>query len=185
MNKVELEYFLIYLNYIIFLWMWELDDKESWVPKNWCFWTVVWRLLRVPWIVRRSSQSIRKEISPVFSLEALMLKLKLQYLAIWCEELTHRKRPWCWARLKVGGEGDIRGWDGWMASLTRWKWVWVSSESWCRTRKPGMLQSLGSQKVGHDWATDLNTYDMYVRHNTSFPMSKQTRKGDQSQMRKH
>ena len=77
-------------------------------------------------------------------------------LATWCEELTHQKRPWCWERLKVGGEGDDTGWDGWMASLTQWTWVWVSSRSWWWTGKPGMLQSMGSQRVRHDWVTELN-----------------------------
>ena len=77
-------------------------------------------------------------------------------LATWCEELTHLKRLWCWERLKAGGEGDNRGWDGWMASLTRWTWVWVSSRSWWWTGKPGVLPSVGSQRVGHDWATELN-----------------------------
>ena len=71
-----------------------------------------------------------------------------------CE--THRKRPWCWERLKVGREGDDRGWDGWMTSLTQWTWLWASSRSWWWTGKPGMLQSMGSQRVGHDWATELN-----------------------------
>ena len=66
-------------------------------------------------------------------------------LATWCEELTHWKRPWCWERLKAGGEGDNRGWDGWMASLTRWTWVWASSGSWWWTGRPGVLQSIGSQ----------------------------------------
>ena len=77
-------------------------------------------------------------------------------LATWCEELTHWKRPWCWERLRTGGEGDDRGWDGWMASLTQWTWVWVNSGSWWWTGRPGMLQSMGSQRVGHDWATELN-----------------------------
>ena len=77
-------------------------------------------------------------------------------LATWCEELTHLKRPWCWERLKVGGEGDDRGWDGWIASPTQWTWVWASSGSWWWIGKPGMLQSMGSQRVGHDWATELN-----------------------------
>ena len=75
-------------------------------------------------------------------------------LATWCKELTHWKRPWCWERLKAGGERDDRGWDGWMASLTRWTWVWASSRSWWRTGKPGVLQSMGSQRAGHDWATE-------------------------------
>ena len=77
-------------------------------------------------------------------------------VATWCEELTHLKRPWCWERLKVGGEGDNRGWDGWMASPTQWTWVWVNSGSWWWTGKPGMLQSMGSQRVGHNWVTELN-----------------------------
>ena len=70
--------------------------------------------------------------------------------------LTHLKRLWCWERLKTGGEGDDRGWDGWMASRTRWTWVWVNSGSWWWTGRPGVLQSMASQRVGHDWATELN-----------------------------
>ena len=71
------------------------------------------------------------------------------------EKLTHWKRPWCWERLKVGEEGDDRGWDGWMASLTQWTWVWVNSGSWWWTGRPGVLQSMGSQRAGHDWVTEL------------------------------
>ena len=81
------------------------------------------RLLRVPWTARRSNQSIQKEINPEHSLEGLMLNLKFQYFGY----LMRLKRPWCWERLKAGGEGDNRGWDGWMASLTQWTWVWASS----------------------------------------------------------
>ena len=99
-----------------------MDGCESWTIKKaehqridafelWC-----WRrLLRVPWTARTSNQYILKDFSPEYSLEGLMLKLKLQYLASWGRELTHLKRPWCWERLKAGGEGDDRGWDGWMA----------------------------------------------------------------------
>ena len=88
-----------------------------------------WRtFLRVPWTARRSSQSILKEIISEDSLEGLMLKLKFQYLATWCEELIHWKRPWCSERLKAG-EGDDRGQDCWMASPTQWTWVWASSGS--------------------------------------------------------
>ena len=98
----------------------------------WC-----WRRLsRVPWTTRRSSQSILKEISPEYSLEGLMLKLQFQSLVIWCEELSHWKRPWCWERLNVG-EGDDRGWDAWMASSTWWTGIWVSSRNWWRTGRPG------------------------------------------------
>ena len=112
------------------IWMWELDHKESWVPKNWCSWTEgYWRrLLRVPWTARTSNQSILKEINPEYSLEGLMLKL--QYFGPWCEELTDWKRPWCWERLKAGGEEFDRGLDGWMASPTRWTWFWARSWSW-------------------------------------------------------
>ena len=96
------------------------------------------RLLRVPWTTRRSNQ------------------------------LTYWKRPWCWEGLGAGGEGDDWGWDGWMASLTQWTWVWIDSGSWRRTGRPGVLQFMGSQRVGHDWATDLTwlyTYRnlMYVK----------------------
>ena len=77
-------------------------------------------------------------------------------LATSCDELTHLKRPWCWEGLGAGGEGDDRGWDGWVASLTRWAWVWVNSRSWWWTGRPGMLRFMGSQRVGHDWATELN-----------------------------
>ena len=95
-------------------------------------------------------------MNPEYLLEGLMPKLKLQYFGHWCKELTHWKRPWCWERLKAGGEGDDRGLDDWMASSTRWTWVWVSCGSWWWTRKPGVLQSMGSQRVGHDWAIELN-----------------------------
>jgi len=135
---------------------------ESWTIKKaehrridafelWC-----WRrLLRVSWTARRSNQYILKEISPEYSLEGLMLKLT-NTLATWCEELTHLKRPWCWEGLKVGGEVDDRGWDGCIASPTQQTWVWASSGSWWWTGKPGMLQSMGLQRVGHNWVTELN-----------------------------
>ena len=77
-------------------------------------------------------------------------------LTTWCKELTYWKRPWCWERLRAGGEGDNRGWDGWMASPTQWTWVWVNSGSWWWTGRPGMLRFMGSQRVRHDWATELN-----------------------------
>ena len=138
---------------------------ESWTVKKaehrkidvfelWC-----WRrLFGVPWTARRSNQSILKEISPGCSLDGLMLKLKLHSstLASSCEELTHWKRPWCWEGLQAGGERDDRGWDGWMASPTRWTWVWVNSGSWWWTGSPGMLRFMGLQRVRHDWATELN-----------------------------
>ena len=127
---------------------WRIDPFELWCWR---------RLLRDPWTARRSSQSILKEISPDYSLEELRLKLNSNILTTSCEELTHWKRPWCWERLKAAGEGDHGGWDGWMASLTQWTWVWASSGSWWWTGKPGMLQSMGSQSRTwlSDW-TELN-----------------------------
>ena len=138
------------------VWMWELDYKESWTLKNWCFWaSVLEQTPESPLDCRESSQSILKEISPEYSLEGLIWSWSSNTLATLCEEPTHWKRPWWWERLKAG-EGDDRGWDGWMASLIPWMWVWVSSESWWWTGKPGVPQSMGSQRVRHDWATELN-----------------------------
>ena len=150
------------------VWMWELDYKESWAPKNWCFWTVVLeKILESPLDCKEiHSVHPKGNQSWIFSeYSASVLSLNIQdwcwnwnnnTLATWCEELTHWKRPQCWERLKEGGEGDDRGWDGWMASLTQWTWIWASSRSWWWTGKPGMLQSMGSQKVGHNWMTKLN-----------------------------
>ena len=88
-------------------------------------------------------------------------------LATSCEELTHWKRLWCWEGLGAGGEGDDRGWDGWMVSLTRWTWVSVNSESWWWTGRPGVLRFMGSQRVGHDWATELNWTELKQKDYTS------------------
>ena len=107
------------------------------------------RLFRVPWTARRSNQSILN-IHWNIHWKDWCWSWNSNTLVTWCKELTHWKRPRCWERLKSGGEGDDRGWDGWMASLTRWTWVWVSSRSWWWTGKPGMLQSTGLQWVGHD-----------------------------------
>ena len=138
-------------------------ECESWTIKKAEHWTIdafeLWywrRLFRVPWTARRSNQSILKEISPEYSSEGLLLSWNSNTLATWCKELTHWKRPWCWERLKAGGEGNDRGWDGCMASLTWWTWVWVSSRSWWWTGKPSVLQSMGSQRVRHKWSTELN-----------------------------
>ena len=113
----------------------------------WC-----WRrLLRVPWTARRSNQSILREISLECSLNWCW-SWNSNTLATWCKELTHWKRPWCWERLRAGGEGDDRGWDGWMAS----PWVWVNSRSWWWTGRPGVLQFMESQRVRHDGVIKLN-----------------------------
>ena len=122
------------------------DSSEVWCWR---------RLLKVPWTARRSSQSILNEINPEYSLEGLMLKLKLQYFGqyTWYEELSLWRRPWRWERLRAGEVGN-RGWDGWMASSTQWTWVWENSGRWWRTRKPGMLQSMKSPRVSHDLVTE-------------------------------
>ena len=129
---------------------WRIDAFELWCWR---------RLLRVPWTARRSNQSILKEISPGIPLEGMMLNWNFSTLATSCEELTHWKRLWCWEGLGAGGEGDDRGWDGWMASLTRWTWVWVNSRSWWCTGRPGVLWFTGSQRVRHNWVTELNWTD--------------------------
>ena len=138
------------------VWMWELDYKESWALKNWCFWIVVLEKTLESPLDCKEIQSILKEISPECSLEGLMLKLKLQYFGHLMRRADSFEKTLFWERLRVGGEGNDRGWDGWMASPTQWIWVWVSSRSWWWTGRPGMLQSMGLQRVGHDWVTELN-----------------------------
>ena len=144
------------------VWMWEMDSKESWALKNWCFWTVVLeKTLESPLGCKESNQYILKEISPDLLIRIppcikLMQKLKLQYFGYLIERIDLLKNILMLGGLKVGGEGDDRGWDGWMASLTRWTWAWVSSGSWWWIGKPDMLQFIGLQRVGHDWATELN-----------------------------
>ena len=141
-------------------------ESESWTikkPEHWridAFELWCWRrLFRVLWSARRSNQSILKDISPEYSLEALMLKLKLQSFDHLMGRTDSFEKILMLGKIEGGGEGDDRGWDGWMASLTRWKWVWVNSGSWWWTRRPGVLQFMGSQSVGHDWVTELNWTD--------------------------
>ena len=140
--------------------MWELDHKEGWAPKNWCFWIVVLeKTLENPLDC--------KEIKPVNlkGNQTLNIHWKDWYwswssntLATWFEELTHWKRPWCWERLKAGGEGDDRGWDSCMALLIQCPWVWGNSGRQWRTGKSGVLQSMGSQRVRHDWDWRTTTH---------------------------
>ena len=138
---------------------WTIKKAECWRINTFELWC--WRrLLRVPWTARSSNQKILKKISPEYSLKGLMLKLR--YFGHLMQDLTDWKRPWYWERLKVGGKGDDKGWDGWMASPTRWTWVWVSYRKWWRTGKPGVLQFTGLQRVGHDWATELNWWLMIL-----------------------
>jgi len=141
------------------VWMWELDYKESWAQKNWCFWTVV---------LKKTLESPldRKDIKPVNSkgnqswIFIGRTNVEAEAPTLWPPDVKSRllrKDPWCWERLKAGGEGHDRGWNGWMASPTQWTWVWASSERWWRTGKPGVLWSMRSQRVKHNWATEQQT----------------------------
>ena len=129
--------------------------------------------LRVPWTARGSNQLILKEISPEYSLKDWCWSWNSNTLATWCEELTHFKRLWCWKRFKEGGEGDNRGWDGWMASPMRWTWVWVSSWSWWWTRSSGVLLSMGLQSYTTDqlkW-TEQKVYNLCLNPSPVTSMS--------------
>ena len=112
--------------------IWELDYKESWAWKNWCFWTVVLeKILESPLDCKAIKPANPKGDQSWIFIGRTDVKVETpNTLATWCEEVTHLKRPWCWEKLKAGGEGDDRGWDGWMASPTGWTWVWASSRSW-------------------------------------------------------
>ena len=143
------------------VWMWELDHKESWCQRTDAFDLWYWRrLLRVPWTARRLNQSILKEISPEYSLEGLMLKLKLQYFGYLMHRTDSLEKTLMLGKSEGRRRGDNRGWDGWMVLLTWWTWVWASSGSWWCTGKPGVLQSVRSQRVGHNWATQLIWTDL-------------------------
>ena len=125
---------------------WTIVKVEHWRTDTFQLWC--WRRpLRIPWTARRSNQSILKEISPECSLEGLMLKLNLQYFGHLMQKTDSLEKTLMRKRLKAGGEGDNRGWDGWMASLTQWTWVWATSGSWWWIGRPGVLRSLGLQRV--------------------------------------
>ena len=135
--------------------MWELDYKESWAPKNWFFWTAV---------LEKTLESPLddKEIQPIHpkgnkswtGFGRTDPEADTPIFGYLMSKTDSLERAWCWERLKVGGEGDNRGWDGWMASPTQWTLVWAGSGRWWRSGKPGVLQSIGSQRVGNDWATE-------------------------------
>ena len=135
--------------------MWELDHKEGWALKNWCFWTVV--------LEKTFESPVDCKIKPVKPkgnqswIFIGMTDAEAETSILWPPDAKNwltGKDP-CWERLKAGGEGDDRGWDGWMASPTRWTWICTSSGSWWWIGMPGMLQSMGSQRVRHDWVTEL------------------------------
>ena len=150
---------------------------ESWTIKKaehrrtdafelWC-----WRrLLRVPWTARRSNQSILKEISPECSSEGLMLKLKLQYFGHLMWRTDSFEKTLMLGKIEGRRRRGRQRWDGWMASLTPWTWVWASSGSWWWTGRPGVLQSMGLQRVGHDWGTELNWTEHFSAHGHSIKL---------------
>ena len=123
--------------------VWMLDHKESWALKNWCFWTVVLEKTLESPLDSREIQPVHPKGHQywIFIGRTDAEAETPNTFATWCEKSTHWKRPWCWERLRAGGEGDNRGWDGWMASPTRWTWVWSSSGSCWWTGKPGVVQS--------------------------------------------
>ena len=145
--------------------MWELDCEESWAPKNWCFWTVV---------LEKTLESPLdcKEIQPVHSkgdqswVYFGRTDAKAETPIRWPPHVKSWLigKDWCWEGLGAGGKGDDRGWDGWMASLTLWTWVWVNSRSWWWTGRPGMLQFMGLQRVGHDWVTKMKWTELNIVH---------------------
>ena len=146
------------------VWMWELDYEESWAPKNWCFWTVV---------LEKTFESPLdcKEIQPVHTEGDQPWDFfgrndaKAETPVLWPpheKSWLIGKKLWCWEELRAGGDGDDRGWDGWMASLTQWKWVCVNSGRWWWTGRPGVLRFMGSQRVGHDWATELDWRSSWI-----------------------
>ena len=149
--------------------MWELDCEKSWAPKNWCFWTVA---------LEKTLESPLdcKEIQPVHPKEDQSwvfigrTDTEAETPVLWPShaELTHWNRPWCWEGLGAGGEGHDRGWAGWMASLTQWTWFWVNSESWWWTGRPGLLWFIGSQRVRHDWAIELNWIESCCNTKSTF-----------------
>ena len=134
---------------------WTIQKAERWridAFELWC-----WRrLLRVPWTARRSHQSILKGISPEYSLEGLMLKLEVQYFGHLMRRTDSLEKTLMRGKIEGRRRGYDRGWDGWKASLTQWAWVWLNSGSWWWTGRPGILLSMGSQRVRHDWVTELN-----------------------------
>ena len=141
------------------VWMWELDYKEIWGLKNWCFWTVV---------LEKTLESPLdcKEIQPVHPKgnQSWIFIGRTDVEAetpifVHLMQRTDSFETQCWKWLKAGGEGDDRRWDGWMASPTRWTWVWASSRNWWWTGRPGVLQSMRSQRVRHDQATELNPWE--------------------------
>ena len=134
--------------------MWELNHKEGWAPKNWCFWTVELEKTL-------ESRLDCKEIKPVnpkgnqswIFIRRTVAETEAPIFGYLRQRADTMKWSWFWERVRARGELNDRGWDGWMASLTQWTWVWVNSGNWWWTGRPGVLQSMGSQRVGHNLTT--------------------------------
>jgi len=138
-----------------------MDGCESWTIKKIehqridAFRLLYWRrFLRVPWAVKRLNQSILKKLSPEHSLEGLRLKLKQQHFVHPMQRSDSVEKTMMLGKMEGRGEGEVRGWHGWMTSPTQGTWVWANCRRWWRTGKPGALQSMGLQRVRHDWATE-------------------------------
>ena len=133
------------------VWMWELDNKKGWVMKNWCLRTVVLEKSQVPLDSKEiQAVNLKGNQSWIFIGRT---DCEAEILILWPPNVNNwltGKKPWCWTRLRAEGEGDDRGWDDWMVSPTQRTWVWGNSGRWWRTGMPGVLQSMGSQAVGHN-----------------------------------
>ena len=136
------------------VWMWELDCEESWAPKNWYFWTVV---------LEKTFETILKEwsqlVHPKGNQSWIFIRrtdAEAETPILWAPDAKNwlNEKKWCWGRLKVGGEGEDRGWDGWMTSLTQWTWVWAESRRWWRTGGLVCCSPWGHKEVGHNLATE-------------------------------
>ena len=150
------------------VWMWELDYKEIWALKNCCFWTVVLEKTLESHLDCKEIQPVhpKGDQSWVFTGRTdVEAETSALWPLMWRTDLL--EKTWFWERLKVGDKGDDRGWGGWMASLIQWTWVWVNSGSWWWTGRPGMLHSMGLQRVGHNWVTELNWF--YYKYIPNIP----------------
>ena len=140
----------------------ELDHKEGWMPKNWCFQTVVLEKTPESPLDTKEIKAVNVKGNQPWILVRRLLKLKLQYFGHWCKQPTHWKSRWCWGRLRAEGEEGIRGWDGWISSPKQWTWTWAKFGRWWGTERPGVLQSLGSQRVRHDWTAEQQVSKFYT-----------------------
>ena len=140
--------------------MWESDYKESWVPKNWCFWTVVLEKTLESLLDCKESKPVNPKGNQPWIFTG-RTDAEAETPALWppAPKSWLIRKPWCWERLKAGREGDDRRWDGWMASLTQWTWVWASSRGWWWTGNPGVLQSMGFKEL--DTTEQLNWTDKW------------------------